>query len=60
MGYVSKYLGPDRRATVRQATARSVERNGGSAVKRSAARPSGTSPVHRDNHNVIQRKGMKK
>ena len=41
---------------MRQATAHSVERNGGSAVRRSAARPSGTSPVHRENHNVIQRK----
>jgi hypothetical protein len=47
--------------TVRQATAHSVERNGGWALRRSAAGHPGTSPpMLRDNHNVIQRQGMKK
>jgi hypothetical protein len=41
--------------------ARSVERNGGSAVRRSAAgHPSTSRPMQRDNHSVIQRKGTEK
>ena len=49
---------------MRQATAHSVERNGGSAVRRFAAGHPGTSrPMQRDKHNVIQlktAKGMEK
>ena len=57
MGYVSLYAGRIGRVTVRQATAHSVERNGGSAVRRSAAGNLGASrPMQRDNHEVISRK----
>ena len=43
--------------TVRQATAHSVERNGGSAVRRSdAGHPFTSRPMRRDNRNMIQRK----
>jgi hypothetical protein len=46
---------------VTQTTAHSVERNGGSAFRRSAAGNLGASrPMQRDNHNVIQRKGAEK
>ena len=57
MGHVANTSDRIGRVTVRQATAHSVERNGGSAVRRSAAGNLGASrPMQRDNHEVISRK----
>ena len=61
MGHVSEYTGRIGRVTVRQATAHGVERNGGSAVRRSDAGHSGTSrPMQRDNRNPDPAKGVEK
>jgi hypothetical protein len=60
MGYVSKYPGSDRKSRGEADNGTQLltqPRPGCQAIRR---RKSGTSPVHRDNHNVIQRKGKKK
>ena len=61
MGYVSKYPGPDRKShgEAGNGTQRRTQRwLGCQAIRR---RQSGTSRrMQRDNHNVIQRKGIKK
>ena len=61
MGHVSKYTGPDRKSDgeAGNGTQRRTQRRlGCQAIRRRPSRRE--PPVHRDNHNVIQRKGMKK
>jgi hypothetical protein len=61
MGDVSKYTGPDRKSHGQAGNGTQRRAHGGWALRRSAAGHPGTSPpMLRDNHNVIQRQGMKK